>query len=103
MPPKYGRVGEHRQRRRATCFVGLGGRRRVEVGREIAFRRRTPLDLADHREGAVGPAQATGEIARSAGAASACSRNRSRVCGWCSTVTSSIFVARISSRMVKGR
>ena len=60
-------VGEHRQRGRAArarsaLAVGAG----VEVGGEVALRRRPPLDLGDHREPAVGAAQRAGEVARSA-------------------------------------
>ena len=86
------RVGEHRQRRRAAALVGLGRHRRIEVGREVALRRRRRLISRDHRDVPVGAAQRAREVARSAARRARVRRSRSRVCGWCSTVTSSRFV-----------
>ena len=56
-------VGEHRQARRAAGRVRLGGDRGVEIGREIALRRRTALDLGDHPDGARSGRNAAGEVA----------------------------------------
>ena len=47
-------VGEHRQARGAAHLVLAGQRGRIEVGDQVALRRRPPLDLGDHRH-QVGP------------------------------------------------
>src|SRR5262249_51397903 len=62
-PAEIWRVGEHRQRAGASGLVRLGRRRRIEVGGEVALRRRAPLDLADHCDPAVGAPQCSWEVA----------------------------------------
>ena len=57
------RVGEHREGGRAAVLVRLGRRGRIEVEGERTLRRRTTLDLGDHRDVAVGAAERTAERA----------------------------------------
>src|SRR6185437_4384805 len=60
-------VGEHREARRPTGRVRLGRERGIEVGREVALRRRPALDLGDHAQRARGRPERTGEVARRGG------------------------------------
>src|SRR5262249_17996408 len=63
------RVGQHRQARRAAGFIGLGERRRIEVGADQAPGRRGLLDFGDERQaaGRVGPFERGAKAARRAG------------------------------------
>ena len=47
-------VGQHRQAARSPCLVGLGQHDRIEIGKQVAFRRRASLDLGDHRQVGLG-------------------------------------------------
>ena len=46
-------VGQHRQAGRAAVLIGLGQRRRIEIGADQALRRARLLDLGDQRDAAL--------------------------------------------------
>ena len=56
-------IGEHGEASRPTLGVSLGGRRRIEIRRQLALRRRAALDLRHHGEPLVLRAQGSHEVA----------------------------------------
>ena len=92
-PAEVGPVGEHRQAGGASGLVGRGGGGGVEVGREVALRRRPALDLRDHAEVRVA-AQRTEEVARRRCVGQ---RGPSSARRGASASTSACFVAMISA------